>query len=79
MDKVVFEVIDKEGMLVNRCIYYEPDENCEYYSIHYIDFPDVELSKLFKSFLKKYDKDDFITDEELSSGTTRITFYDVDY
>ena len=79
MDKVVFEVIDKEGMLVNRCIYYEPDENGEYYSIHYIDFPDVELSKLFKSFLKKYDKDDFITDEELSSGTTRITFYDVDY
>lgn len=79
MDKVVFEVIDKESMLVNRCIYYEPDENGECYSVHYIDFPVEELSKLFKSFLKKYYKDNFITDEELSSGTTKITFYDVDY
>lgn len=79
MDKVVFEIIDKESMLVNRCIYYEPDDNYEYYSVHYIDFPDEELSKLFKSFLKKYNENHFITDEELSSGTTRITFYDVDY
>ena len=79
MDKVVFEVIDKERMLVNKCIYYEPDDNGEYYSVHYIDFSLEELSKLFKSFLKKYNKDDFITDEELSSGITRITFYDVDY
>ena len=79
MDKVVFEVIDKERMLVNKCIYYEPDDNGEYYSVHYIDFSLEELSKLFKSFLKKYYKDDFITDEELSSGITRITFYDVDY
>ena len=79
MDKVVFEVIDKERMLVNKCIYYEPDDNGEYYSIHYIDFSLEDLSKLFKSFLKKYNRDDFITDEELSSGTTRITFYDVDY
>lgn len=79
MDKVVFEVIDKERMLVNKCIYYEPDDNGEYYSVHYIDFSLEELSKLFKSFLKKYNRDDFITDEELSSGITRITFYDVDY
>lgn len=79
MDRVVFEIIDKESMLVNRCIYYEPDDNYEYYSVHYIDFSEEELSKLFKSFLKKYNENHFITDEELSSGTTRITFYDVDY
>lgn len=79
MDKVVFEVIDKESMLVNKCIYYEPDDNGEYYSVHYIDFSEEELSKLFHSFLKKYNENHFITDEELSTGTTRITFYDVDY